>query len=154
MRLPTDSLPNAPNIQESRLATTREVAARYKVHPRTIQSWVSAGFCQPSPLVRGVSGSTSARAIKRWKNIKPESIPRASMAPVHLHSRAKDLWYCAYKLANAQKVFRSTGQKDKEKAQVICQFWQIAKGKNTESRIFPGQDRSPLPQRLQQHKAD
>jgi hypothetical protein len=38
------SPPGTPDIEESRLATSADLARRYKVNRRTIQSWVQRGI--------------------------------------------------------------------------------------------------------------
>jgi integrase len=49
------------------------------------------------------------------------------MASLHRDPRNKSLfWYCAFKLPNGKRTFRSTKQTDRKKASDICRAWEKA----------------------------
>jgi hypothetical protein len=63
------------------------------------------------------------------------------VASVHRDPRSPEgIWYCYYRQADGQRAIRSTGQRDKEKAQAICSSLQTAEneGRNhilTQDRV-------------------
>jgi len=64
------------------------------------------------------------------------------MASLHREPRGKSpYWYCAYRLADGRRAFKSTKQTDKKRASQICQAWEhaeelAAKGEATRDRLF------------------
>jgi hypothetical protein len=64
------------------------------------------------------------------------------MASVHQHTKSP-YWYCSYRRANGQQVFRSTKHRDKEKAQAICQLWQITENQGGDSSALQRRPRPP-----------
>jgi integrase len=49
------------------------------------------------------------------------------MASIHRDPRApKGVWYAAYRLVDGRKAFRSTGTRDRGKAEIIAQAWDTA----------------------------
>jgi integrase len=49
------------------------------------------------------------------------------MASIHRDPRApKGVWYAAFRLADGRKAFRSTGTRDRGKAEIIAQAWDTA----------------------------
>ena len=57
------------------------------------------------------------------------------MASLHPHKKSP-FWYCAYKCANGRRRFRSTREKDRGRAELVCKAWDKAEAEQAPSKSF------------------
>src|SRR4026207_2492675 len=58
------------------------------------------------------------------------------MASIHKDPRGKSpFWYCAYRLPNGKRTFRSTKQRDRKAAEEFCRKLEFASRESKASRL-------------------